>query len=92
MFDPSLAVENFVGASASSSSFVSYFVASSNNYDSTHNSIFNSIHISIHCFDHFTFVVDHTSATVNMTNYDRTLKELLAPDIAYQPLCIQYPQ
>ena len=24
--------------------------------------------------------------------HDRTLKELAAPDVAYQPLCIDYPE
>ncbi|RDX70239.1 hypothetical protein CR513_50543, partial [Mucuna pruriens] len=27
-----------------------------------------------------------------MENNDRTLKELVTPDVVYQPLCIQYPQ
>ena len=26
-----------------------------------------------------------------MANNNRTLKELAAPDVTYQPLCIQYP-
>ena len=39
----------------------------------------------------YSVISDHTTVSVNMANPDRTLKELAAPDVAYQPLCIQYP-
>ena len=37
---------------------------------------------------HFNF--DCTTFTVDMVNLSRTLKKLATPDVAYQPLCIQY--
>ena len=35
-------------------------------------------------------VIIHTKQMANL--HDRTLKELAAPDVAYQPLCIDYPE
>ena len=35
-------------------------------------------------------IIDQSNQMANNVE-DRTLKELAAPDIVYQPLCIQYP-
>ena len=34
----------------------------------------------------------YDNITAEMANNDRTLKELAAPNVTYQPLCIQYPE
>ena len=40
-------------------------------------------------FTHHSSSVEHSENMAN--NMNRTLKELAAPDVRYQPLCIQYP-